>query len=389
MIELKGKTVFIWSNSCTRRNTHIEILKPFFFKNGWSITKNHKKADLIICGTCALNKYFEEISIRHIIKFQNEKKKDSNLIVGGCLPIINKNQLNKVFNGFTFGSRDTEKLDRFLSARFSISDLPISFILPKYAFNISDLCYLLQGAFHSYIFYKTFYKNCVFIEVSTGCSEKCSYCGIKYATGNIIKSVKEAEVLKEFKDKLKQGYKKFVLEADNLGDYGKDIDTNITNLLEKILKIDGKFYLALKSINPNFLENKKLKKLLSSDRICKIDIHLQSGSNKILKKMRRNYTSEFFVKTIKELKKRNPKLLIFSDVIIGFPGESEEDFRKTVDIIDKANLDIVNISPYSDRPNTESSYMPNHIPEKVIKKRSTYLYKHIIFRRLKTLLINQ
>jgi len=198
----------------------------------------------------------------------------------------------------------------------------------------------------------------------------CSYCGIKNAIGT-LKSKPIKECLAEFKKGLSRGYKSFILLADDLGAYGLDIGTTFPALLKEFLKIEGNYKIYLFEMHPRWVI-KYLDDLVFAVKTGNVDeimCPVQSGSDKILKSMNRFHKAEEIKSALRELRKANPGLKIFTHILIGFPGETEEDFDKTIKLLKDVNFDYTSLYPYSERPNAPAISFPNKVSRQIIEKR--------------------
>jgi MiaB/RimO family radical SAM methylthiotransferase len=220
------------------------------------------------------------------------------------------------------------------------------------------------------------------IQISVGCLGKCTYCSEKFIVK--LKSRKIDDILEAVKDGINRGYQLFALNADDVSAYGKDNGERIEILLERVLNIKGNFYVCIPEFNPNGLSPKVIE-LLSNKKVLYITIPIQSGSNRVLDKMKRPYHIEELLDSIKEIKKNNKRIKINTHVIVGFPGETEEDFNKTLKVIKKGYIDRLKIFKYSDRPGTEASEMDNKISEEEKERRKKILRKQIITNSIKKL----
>lgn len=212
-----------------------------------------------------------------------------------------------------------------------------------------------------------------FVSIQVGCDNYCSYCIVPYLRGK-PKSRLPDEVCAELKEFLKYGFKEIVLCGIRLGKYGEDLGRGLTLalLLKEILSWGGDFRIRLSSIEPmDFGED--LLKIITHPKLCPhFHIPLQSGSDKILKAMRRTYSAEDFLSLAKEIRRKIPLVNITTDVIVGFPGENEEDFAQTIRVCEEAEFGKIHIFPFSPRPLTEAAKWDN-IPHSVKRKRADVL----------------
>lgn len=211
-----------------------------------------------------------------------------------------------------------------------------------------------------------------FVKIQDGCENYCSYCIIPFVRGR-CRSKDEETVLREIKALVENGYKEVVLTGIHTGNYGKDLNTNFSTLLEKILKIKGLKRLRISSIEITELDEKFFK-LLENDILCNhLHIPLQSGNDKILKLMNRKYERKEFKQIIEKIRKIRPNISITTDVIVGFPNETEEDFKDSLEFIKDINFSKVHTFPYSKRNRTKAARMEGHIDGLTKKERTKEL----------------
>ena len=211
-----------------------------------------------------------------------------------------------------------------------------------------------------------------FVKIQDGCENYCSYCIIPFVRGR-CRSKDEETVLREIKALVENGYKEVVLTGIHTGNYGKDLNTNFSTLLEKILKIKGLKRLRISSIEITELDEKFFK-LLENDILCNhLHIPLQSGNDKILKLMNRKYERKEFKQIIEKIRKIRPNISITTDVIVGFPNETEEDFKDSLEFIKDINFSKVHTFPYSKRNRTKAARMEGHIDGLTKKERTKKL----------------
>ena len=197
-----------------------------------------------------------------------------------------------------------------------------------------------------------------FVKIQDGCNNYCSYCIIPYTRGN-VRSKKKEVVIKEITDLAKNGYKEVVLTGIHTGHYGEDLDYDFSDLLRELEKIKGLERIRISSVEITELNDKFLETLKNSKKIVNhIHIPIQSLCNKTLKDMNRKYDVEYFFNKIKEIRSIRPNIAITSDVIVGFPNETEEDFNSTKENIRKLGITELHVFPYSIRKGTRAASMP-------------------------------
>ncbi len=208
--------------------------------------------------------------------------------------------------------------------------------------------------------------------IARGCASNCSYCSIRFAHGN-IESTNKNEIIESFHLGLNKGFKKFVLIAEDVGAYGIDVNTNIVALLEELFAIDGDFKIIIDDFNPHWMIRyfDELLPLLTkySNKIEDLRIPIQSGSNRILKLMRRRYTIEEVSLCIDSLWEHIPNLKIRTHCLVGFPGETEKDFDETINFLNRYPKIAVEIFDYQERFFCDSVKFPGKVSDREIRKR--------------------
>jgi tRNA A37 methylthiotransferase MiaB len=384
------KRFFIIGGQCPRRRLDVQTIKNFMIKNKLEYTSKISKADIIIVYTCGSFNKRERESLRTIEWILKKKSKKTKVVVTGCLPKINPLTLN-AYNGIEIIARnELQILDSMIDANFSFCDIPD-------ACTVDDIPYLKdESALEKFLKYSQFHSgffkqglkylksrvngNKRFFDadsyqilVSRGCLGKCSYCAIKYGHGKLRSKPLEA-IIDEFKTGLSLGYTRFVLLAADVGCYGIDIKTTLPNMLNKIFRIDEDYQIEFSGINPLWLIKyfDELMPLLLSNqnKIFNLRIPIQSGSNRILRLMKRGYDIDEVKLCLNEISKKMPELAICTHIIVGFPGETDEDYEATCQLLKQFKFDHLALYLYDDRPMTESYKMPNKIHQKIIKNRA-------------------
>lgn len=213
-----------------------------------------------------------------------------------------------------------------------------------------------------------------FVKVQDGCNSFCTYCIIPYVRGR-SRSKTTKEVIQEVETLIANGYKEIVLTGINIGDFDGNPSENqaperLSDLVRAVDKIPGLERLRVSSIDPDEVDDDLADAILNSSKTChSMHIVLQSGSNVILKKMNRKYTRQIFMETVERLKTACPDFTFTTDVIVGFPGETETDFEDTLDVMRQVKFAKVHMFPYSERPRTRAATYPNKVPKDIIKKR--------------------
>lgn len=362
---------FLISISCEDRQLELNQIKEFLIANNFSITTKIKEADLIVFSTCAFAKEMEKYSLKLLRKIESEKKHGAKLVVCGCLPKINKKTLDE-FNCIKFGPDKLHKINDVINAKRRIKNICYTNSLaPPYTRTPKRRIF---EYIHKILFQNNIY-NQFYIKISTGCLENCSFCVHKRAIGN-VRSKPINLIIKEFIDGLEKGYKQFYLAAEDAGCYGIDIGTNLVELLKEMTSINGNYKIAIEFIHPKWLIKyfRDLKKIFRTGKVNYLCSPAQSGSNRILKLMNRDYKIESFVKCVKELNNEFPEIILATDFIVGFPGENEDDFQKSLKLVKELNFQYISIFKYSEWEGTKSYELPNKVPEYIKELRYRRLF---------------
>ena len=390
---LDRKRFFIYvKKTCPRRSLDALRLQKYFVENNWEPVSNPSDADLIFVYTCGCFDHYEKLSILSVEKALENKS--AKVIVTGCLPKANPESLDKfktdclvlaedlnLFSSIPANSSFGE-LNGF-SRTQGIDDLHRGSLLRRLTFKkVLDFIRYSVGKLHyspnkqvwaqDVFFSKSTYR----LEIARGCLGNCSYCAIKMGLPK-FKSRPEEDIVKEFQSGLRKNFKTFALLAGDIGCYGFDIDTNLPSLLSRLFEVEGDYKILLWDFNVRWFIKYRLQLLSvlkeNFKKVERIILPIQSGSNRILKLMNRHYTIEEVKDCILNLQKSIPELVLETHIMVGFPGETDEDFGKTLDLVKEIDFDDIAIFTYEDRPGTEASEMQDKVPEDVIKRRKKIL----------------
>ena len=384
--------------SCPRTSLDAGRLVNHLLSNEFQAVSNPRNADLIFVFTCGGFSEYEERSILTIQKAL--KNKSAKIIVTGCLPKQNPKRLDCYRNIDVVPKADLGRIDKFLQTNSKYSESAECSVVA----GIHDLCNIgfLQAA--RYYEFKTEYfgycyryvKNRVYqllqklpikesdksfsilsnytykIQIARGCLGNCSYCGIKLAMPK-FRSYPEECIVEQFKLGLETGYRHFAILAGDIGCYGLDIKTNLSSLLDKLFAIDGDYKIVLVDLNVRWFIKyySQLRSILKLNfkKVAKIIVPIQSGSNRILRLMSRHYKIEDVKKCIRDFRMNCPQIDLETHLLVGFPGETIEDFRQSLDLVREIKFSFIQIYGYDDRPSTVASELPGKVPRELIKKR--------------------
>ncbi len=342
---------FLETHGCSMSKNESEMVKGYLEQQGLIEVNSVKKADFVLINACGVKEVTENRMIKRIRELNVLKKKNAKLIVFGCLPRINPERIKKIDSSIFLAGPSLKEVSELVN----VPELEFAPLVPVKKFN----------------------KFISIISISNGCLSNCTYCATINARGR-LKSYSIQEIKKKFEKELKTGVREFWLTSQDTGCYGFDLGVTIVDLLKELLLVEGDFRIRVGMMNPIHLKKfvNDYLDLFNDERLFKfIHLPVQSGSNKILKAMNRGYSRQDFLKLVKKIRRAQPLVTISTDVIVGFPGESEKDFLETISVLEESKPEIVNISRYGVRPNTIAAKMPNQIHGRVKKQRSRVLTK--------------
>lgn len=357
-----------------------EKLAGVLAARGFSSTENQEDADIIIFNTCAIREGAEDRAIGNVGALKKLKKENPNKIIAicGCMT-QQKDVSDRIYKTFPFvdiifGTKNLDKFEEFLDNISFVREQTQNGKKPKHhrILEISDEDLVQENM----PIYRTSGNN-NWVNIIYGCNNFCSYCIVPYVRGRERSREKEY-ILSEIENIVKNSKEKqkITLLGQNVNSYGKDLYENYSfnDLLKDICKIEGDFELTFMTSHPKDISKQVIETLASENKILK-ELHLpiQSGSNKILKMMNRRYTVENYLEKIDYLKKLIPNIRLTTDIIVGFPGETEEDFKATCDLIEKVKYAGIFAFMYSPRPNTPAAKMENQVPTEIKHQRVNYI----------------
>ena len=336
---------FVESYGCTMNFGEGEQLSKKMESLGHTRVNSPDEADIVILNTCTVVDTTEKKMIHRMGELKQEGKE---IIVTGCMAKVQPK-------------------------RISIR-LPESMIIPPDQYDLFSG--KVESAFGCAPCTETYeFGASAILPIAQGCLGNCSYCITRFARG-VLKSYQEDELLNEFKSMLDSGVKEILVTAQDTACYGRDIDTDLPTLLRRFLEFEGEYRIRIGMMNPNNLDRilDDLMDVMEDERVYRfLHIPVQSGSNSVLEKMRRHYTVDRFMGIVNRLRERYPDISIATDLITGFPGETERDHEKSIKLIKDLHADTVNITRFSVRPGTDAATMKNQIHGNISKERSTEL----------------
>ena len=334
-----------------------------FIQAGYEIVDFSEKADIYVINTCTVTNMSDKKS-RQMIRKAKQLNKSAIVVAVGCYVQTAKEKLENI-----------EELDLILGNN---EKKDIVKYVEEHKNGTKQIKYndvLHQDEYDEYGFVTHIEQTRAIVKVQDGCDRFCSYCAIPYARGK-VRSRKIENIIEEITKLAEDGIKEVVITGIHIASYGKDLKENIglIDVLEKINEIEGIQRIRLGSLEPMLINESFLSRLSKLDKICHhFHLSLQSGCNETLKRMNRRYTTEEFRNVVKLLRSTYKDVILTTDIIVGFPGETEEEFEKTYEFLKEINFYKMHIFKYSKRDGTKAAIMPNQISPNIQEERSRRL----------------
>lgn len=362
-MERKNKKYYIITYGCQMNIHESEKIAGILTSMDYVLSKSEFDADIIVFNTCCIRENAEDRADGNIgaLKKLKKQKKDLIIAVGGCMT-QQKGYAETLIKKFPFidiifGTHNLEDF-KFLLQKKLLQRKPVLEILEKEQ-------QIKEGTPKT----RTSFPN-AWVNITYGCNNFCTYCIVPYVRGR-ERSRKLEDIVNECKELVNEGYKEITLLGQNVNSYGNDLGSvDFADLITEISKIDKKFRLRFMTNHPKDLSEKLILALSNSDKVCKsIHLPIQAGSNRILKLMNRKYTREDYFAKIDLLRKYIPDIAITSDIMVGFPTETEEDFLDTIDVVNRIGFAGAFTFVYSRRKGTPADKMDGQVDENISKRR--------------------
>ncbi len=360
------KTVALITLGCKVNQYETNAMSQKLIENGYKVVEHTQKADIYIINTCTVTNMSDRKS-RQMIRRAKEMNPKAFIIAVGCYVQVSKEEVEKI-----------EEIDLALGneEKVNIVDYCNKLLEKKDSEKQADMEDVMQAREFSE-FGETSYteKTRAVIKVQDGCDRFCSYCIIPYARGR-VRSRKPEHIIKEIENIAKQGIKEVVITGIHIASYGKDFRNGykLIDLLEEINQIEGIERIRLGSIEPLLITEEFVQRLTKLEKICEhFHLSLQSGCDETLKRMNRRYTIEQFTEIVERLRAAYSNVNLTTDIIVGFPGETEEEFNKTYKFLENIKFYKMHIFKYSQRKGTKAAEMPEQISPEEKEKRSKEL----------------
>lgn len=359
------KKVAFCSLGCKVNQYETNAMAQKFIEHGYEVVEFDEYADVYIVNTCTVTNVADRKS-RQMLRRAKEINKDATLVACGCYAQVAKDELKKIPEiDLIIGNNEKNDIIQIVEnhiAQKGAEDL------------VSDVMYKLDYVELGTTTYTE--KTRAVIKVQDGCDRFCSYCLIPYARGH-IRSRKIENVIEEIKKVVEEGINEVVITGIHIASYGRDFkgeNIGLIDLLEEINKIQGLHRIRLGSIEPTIITDEFVERLSKLDKICDhFHLSLQSGCTETLKRMNRRYTTEEFKAVTKRLRSKFPNAALTTDIIVGFPGETEDEFNTTYEFLKEIAFYKMHIFKYSQRKGTKAAVMPNQVDGKIKEERSKKL----------------
>jgi tRNA-2-methylthio-N6-dimethylallyladenosine synthase len=360
-----NKKLYIETLGCAMNVRDSEhMIAELGFKRDYELTDKLEEADLIIINTCSVRekpvaKLFSELGV-----FRNKRKEGAKIGVAGCTASHLGEEIIKraPYVDFVIGARNVSKITEVLDKKHAV-EIDTNYDESTYAF----------GEYRS-----NPYK--AMVNISIGCDKSCTFCIVPVTRGEEI-SIPSDLIVKEVEKAVAAGAKEVILLGQNVNNYGRrfsatDETIDFTGLLRKVSRVEGLERIRFQSPHPLHMDDAFLEEFASNPKICKqIHVPLQSGSTALLKRMKRGYSKEWFLNRCEKIRTMVPGVAISTDIIVGFPGESDADFEETMEVLEKVRFDQLFSFKYSPRPHTEAAEYPDQVPEPIAQARLERLQK--------------
>ena len=365
IIDFKNKKYCVVTYGCQMNLHESEKISGILSGMGMSAVNEPENADVVVFNTCCIRDTAERRALGNIGKMKELKKKNKNLliVVTGCMTQQ---------NGFADNMKERYQYVDVILGTHNISDLEnqirIRLEKKKRVAAVLDTDGYIDDETTPVT--RTSFPN-AWVNINYGCNNFCTYCIVPYVRGR-ERSRDMKSIISECEKLINDGYKEITLLGQNVNSYGNDVpdeNVNFANLLREVAKIDGKFRIRFMTSHPKDLTEDVVKAIRDNDKICNnIHLPIQAGSNSVLKNMNRRYTREHYLKLIDMIRRYLPDCGITTDIMVGFPYETEEDFLDTMDIVEKVRFSTAFTFIYSVRKGTKAAEMPQ-IPYEIKQNR--------------------
>ena len=356
--------VAFYALGCKVNQYEIDCYAKLFLEAGWETGSFSEKCDAYVINTCAITNIGERTS-RQIIRRAKKMNPEAVVAVTGCYAQTKNDEVSKMAEAdVVLGTANRGAIVELVEAKMRGEDISLYTDIMRERLYEELEC---QGKTE---------RTRAYIKIQDGCDNFCSYCIVPYARGP-VRSRSMENILKEAKKLSQKGFKEIVLTGISVASYGKDLknSTTLRDVIEKVCEIDGIERVRLSSISPGIFTDEFIRFIAEEKKMCRhFHISLQSGSSSVLKRMNRKYTAEEYIDTLSRIRAAMPDSSVTTDIICGFPEETDEEFQETTEFVKKARFTKVHVFPYSERSGTVAEKMPQ-VPHPVRERRAAELSK--------------
>ena len=348
---------FVETYGCAQNESDSEKLKGMLHDMGYDFCDRAEDADLILYNTCAVRENAELRVFGNIGALKHIKKKKPSLIIGVCGCMMQQEHIAETVKkkykhvDMVFGTHALYRFPQILNGVFEESRV----------FDTEDS----EGRIFEDISYKRGEPPLAKIPIMYGCNNFCTYCIVPYVRGR-ERSRSAENIIAEIKEVAAEGYKEVMLLGQNVNSYGNDLEEGLSfaQLLEEVCKVDGIERIRFMTSHPKDISDELIEVMAREPKICKqLHIPIQCGSDRVLRLMNRKYTREKYLGIIKKVKEKMPEIVLSTDIIVGFPGETNDDFEETISVLREVEYDLVFSFIYSKRKGTPAAEMEDCLTE--------------------------
>ncbi len=366
------RKAFCLTMGCQMNAHDSEKLVGYLEDMGYEMTDTEKGADFVIYNTCCIRANAEEKVYGRLGWLKTYKHKHPDVIIAMCGCMVQQDtimeQIRRTYNfvDVIFGTFNLYTFPKLLATRIQ-SGSSVYDIWTKPEKIVESMSTMREHKFKASV------------NIMYGCNNFCSYCIVPYVRGR-ERSRKPEDIIKEVEGLAAEGVKEVMLLGQNVNSYGKTLENPVSfaELLRMVNEVDGIERIRFMTSHPKDLSDELIAAMRDCDKVCNyLHLPVQSGSSRVLENMNRRYTKEKYLKLVDKIKKEIPDILISTDIIVGFPGETEEDFQETLDVVDRVGYSTAFTFLYSKREGTPAAKMDNQIDEETTKERFNRLLEHV------------
>ena len=359
-----SRKAFVLTFGCQQNEADSERLSGMASAMGYELVREADDADFIIVNTCAIREHAELKALSTIGQYKHIKVKNPELVIAvcGCM-VTQEHRKNDIkfkypYVDFIFGTSSIHRMPQLLWEKIEKG---------KRIYCPEETEYMVAEGIP--VCRESSYK--AWVSVMYGCNNFCSYCIVPYVRGR-ERSRRKEDILDEFKQLVADGYKDITLLGQNVNSYGKDNDDgcDFADLLKLLCQVEGDYKIHFMTSHPKDATRKLIDVIAQEEHVAKhFHLPMQSGSDRVLRAMNRHYDTEHYMAIVEYMRKKMPDIAITSDIIVGFPGETEEEFEMTLDMLRKVKFDMLYSFIYSPRKGTPAAEMDSQIPKEIQNKR--------------------